>query len=232
MALTRCVPLHSKDPLSDFCALQYHPATPKQTPAEINSRYSTQSEMSLHYEKVQDTPPPRATTTTVPQYIWNEGPDADDAFHAPDPRRDGAFTLFSIRGWINVGGLVSLVCALLMLFIGYPVILYTRPTVPIYGYNLGQINASGQIPILPGLPTLVDKDTPANVLTRIGTDNQLYDLVFSDEFNVDGRTFYPGDDPYWEAADLHYWCVSLCIFASYSESITGRLVTTSTTIQA
>lgn len=32
-------------------------------------------------------------------------------------------------------------------------------------------------------------------------------LVFSDEFNVDGRTFYPGDDPYWEAVDLHYWQV-------------------------
>lgn len=30
-------------------------------------------------------------------------------------------------------------------------------------------------------------------------------LVFSDEFNADGRTFYPGDDAYWEAIDLHYW---------------------------
>ena len=30
-------------------------------------------------------------------------------------------------------------------------------------------------------------------------------LVFSDEFNVDGRTFYPGDDLYLEAVDLHYW---------------------------
>jgi beta-glucanase (GH16 family) len=30
-------------------------------------------------------------------------------------------------------------------------------------------------------------------------------LVFSDEFNLDDRTFYPGDDPYWEAVDLHYW---------------------------
>lgn len=29
--------------------------------------------------------------------------------------------------------------------------------------------------------------------------------MFSDEFNVDGRTFYPGQDPYWEAVDLHYW---------------------------
>ena len=32
-----------------------------------------------------------------------------------------------------------------------------------------------------------------------------WQLIFSDEFNMDGRTFYPGDDPYWEAVDLHYW---------------------------
>lgn len=35
-------------------------------------------------------------------------------------------------------------------------------------------------------------------------DNDLV-LVFSDEFNEEGRSFYPGDDPYWEAVDLHYW---------------------------
>ena len=29
--------------------------------------------------------------------------------------------------------------------------------------------------------------------------------MFSDEFETDGRTFYPGDDPYWEAVDLNYW---------------------------
>jgi beta-glucan synthesis-associated protein KRE6 len=32
--------------------------------------------------------------------------------------------------------------------------------------------------------------------------------VFSDEFNVDGRTFWPGDDPFWEAVDLHYWATN------------------------
>jgi hypothetical protein len=31
------------------------------------------------------------------------------------------------------------------------------------------------------------------------------ELVFSDDFNVEGRSFYPGDDPFWEAVDLHYW---------------------------
>ncbi|KAG6880328.1 hypothetical protein C0992_011077 [Termitomyces sp. T32_za158] len=41
-------------------------------------------------------------------------------------------------------------------------------------------------------------------------------LVFSDEFYVDGRTFYPGDDPYWEAVDLHYWvCLLLDHDAKY-----------------
>ena len=35
-----------------------------------------------------------------------------------------------------------------------------------------------------------------------------WDLVFSDEFNTDGRSFYPGDDPFWEAENLHYWATN------------------------
>lgn len=55
------------------------------------------------------------------------------------------------------------------------------------------------------VPTLIDPDTPSSALTRTGYDNEPYTLVFSDEFNTPGRTFYPGDDPFWEAADLWYW---------------------------
>jgi len=29
-------------------------------------------------------------------------------------------------------------------------------------------------------------------------------MQFSDEFNIENRTFYPNDDPYWEAVDIHY----------------------------
>lgn len=32
----------------------------------------------------------------------------------------------------------------------------------------------------------------------------LTDEQFSDEFNTDGRTFYPGDDPYFTAVDIWY----------------------------
>jgi hypothetical protein len=59
-----------------------------------------------------------------------------------------------------------------------------------------------------GMPELVDPDTPQSVRTRTGFDGEEYELVFSDEFNVDGRTFYPGDDPYWEAVDLWYWATN------------------------
>lgn len=49
-------------------------------------------------------------------------------------------------------------------------------------------------------------DTPDWAQTRTSLyDGKQLQLVFSDEFNTDGRTFYPGDDPYWSAVDLHYW---------------------------
>jgi hypothetical protein len=74
------------------------------------------------------------------------------------------------------------------------------------GFNLGGINATGQIPALPGNFGLIDKDTPKEAYTLSSfVDTEELVLVFSDEFNQDGRTFYPGDDPFWEAVDLHYW---------------------------
>lgn len=54
------------------------------------------------------------------------------------------------------------------------------------------------------MPELIDPDTPESAKTRTGFDGEEYELVFSDEFEVEGRTFYPGDDPYWEAVDLWY----------------------------
>lgn len=72
---------------------------------------------------------------------------------------------------------------------------------------MGGANATGQIPTLTGNWGLIDNDTPKDAYTRtsVADGNTEYQLVFSDEFSVDGRSFYPGDDPYWEAANLHYW---------------------------
>jgi beta-glucanase (GH16 family) len=64
---------------------------------------------------------------------------------------------------------------------------------------------------------LIDLETPQEVHTKPSyhDPSQEMQLVFSDEFNTEGRTFYPGDDPYWEAVDLHYWQVRMAIFVYY-----------------
>lgn len=66
-------------------------------------------------------------------------------------------------------------------------------------------NATGQVPDITNFRGLVDRDTPTDVYTKTGVDGNEYTLVFSDEFNQDGRTFYEGDDPYWTAVDMHYY---------------------------
>lgn len=54
---------------------------------------------------------------------------------------------------------------------------------------------------------LIDPATPQSAYTKPSVDDPsvTLQLVFSDEFNVEGRSFYPGDDPFWEAVDLWYW---------------------------
>src|SRR5258708_37522172 len=89
--------------------------------------------------------------------------------------------------------------------VGYPVTVYF--TSSYYGRNGWNVNtnATGQIPDI-GNFRLIDKDTPAEMYNIPSYKDGLeMVLVFSDEFNTEGRTFYTGDDPYWEAVDLHYW---------------------------
>jgi len=152
--------------------------------------------------------------------------DFDDALHNPDPRRDFSFTLFSRRGWVNACAIFLIIVGLIMLFIGFPIIdVLSHPAQPFVGFNAGGINGSGQIPLLPNLPRMIDPETPRTAWSRIGDDGLLYELTFSDEFNTDGRTFYPGDDPFWEAEDLHYWYyITLSVpGALTSDYITGQL---------
>ncbi|KAL0949252.1 hypothetical protein HGRIS_009330 [Hohenbuehelia grisea] len=137
----------------------------------------------------------------------------DDALHNPElelePPDHKHSALFS-RALTNLGCLVILGVGFIALFIGYPVIsYYTSIRHRFWGYNLGGINSTGQIPSM-GNFGLIDSETPHNAYTRTSwrNPNDEWQLVFSDEFNTDGRSFYPGDDPYWEAADLHYWATN------------------------
>lgn len=94
------------------------------------------------------------------------------------------------------------------------------------------------VPQVPSLGNygLIDLDTPKNAYFKKSyKDGNNWKLVFSDEFNTDGRSFYPGDDPYWEAADFHYWVCSFKHdqpFAKFIDLHTIRLpITSNGTIQ-
>lgn len=140
-------------------------------------------------------------------------PEPDDYIHNPDPKRDRnndrGGSIFTHRGLSNLGCLSLLILTLLGLFAGYPIITFlTRhPLSRQGGFNLGGTNSSGQVPKLSSNTGLIDTDTPQNAWTisSFHDSSQTLQLVFSDEFNTPNRTFWPGDDPYFEAVDLHYW---------------------------
>lgn len=125
-------------------------------------------------------------------------PDEEDFLHDPTKNK-GAYkgsnkfhhrNSFPWRGVFNVGMLLILIGALLALFISYPVVTFFnhRGVNNLIDSNI-RVNGTGQVADLPNTPTLVDVDTPSSALTRKGFDGESYTLVFSDEFETDGRTF-------------------------------------------
>ncbi|KIR60302.1 glucosidase [Cryptococcus bacillisporus CA1873] len=138
------------------------------------------------------------------------GPEDDDWMHNPDSNKDLKYdrgTIFTARGFLNVGCLFMLILCLVTLFAGYPIITHLTET-PIKtngAYNIGGINSTGQVPLISNIPNMIDNDTPQEAYTRTGFDGKTYNLVFSDEFEKEGRTFFPGDDPFWTGVDLNYW---------------------------
>ncbi|TIB93798.1 SKN1-domain-containing protein [Wallemia mellicola] len=142
---------------------------------------------------------------------WSQDEEIDDLFH--DPERSAiwdetykATNILNSRAFCNVGLLAVTAFGLLSLFAGYPLYsIYNASKEINHHGQYANYNKTGQIPWGGPRRGLIDPDTPEESRTRVGTDGHVYELVFSDEFNQDGRTFYPGDDPFWEAADMHYW---------------------------
>ncbi|KAF9256746.1 SKN1-domain-containing protein [Marasmius fiardii PR-910] len=129
----------------------------------------------------------------------------DDILHDPRFSKEETEKVFGMhesnwRGLSNMIPLSLLVCGLIGLFLVYPV------TDGLSNHTFGNAlkGSFSTIPPIPNARNLIDKDTPEVAKTRIGFDGQRYELVYSDEFNEPGRTFYPGDDPYLEAMDFWY----------------------------
>lgn len=115
-------------------------------------------------------------------------------------------------------GLALMVVGLLFIFIILPVMFYTGLASLTWAYEtpLDQMPGYGKpekwavvnnrkYPYLKNIRTkLIDDDTPKSARTRKSHDGTEMNLVFSDEFNDNNRTFYEGDDPYWFAGDFWY----------------------------
>ncbi|KAH9837168.1 beta-glucan synthesis-associated [Rhodofomes roseus] len=171
------------------------------------SRYAASVAPSIS-DKFSLSPDP----TSWGAYLTPDVPESDDYLHNPDPRRDRkndqGGNIFTYRGTTNLGCLLILAVGTVTLFAGYPLISHftKKSQSRAGGFNLGGVNASGQIPSLIGNYGMVDKHTPTEARTKTDYVNgKTLELIFSDEFEVEGRTFWPGDDPYWEAVDMHYW---------------------------
>ncbi|KAJ3875507.1 glycoside hydrolase family 16 protein [Lentinula edodes] len=184
---------------------------PSESNLRDDSRYSTgaRSKMSSVSNKFSLPADPAAWGTNV-SINYRE---SDDFLHNPDVRKgkivDHIGSIFTSRGLANLGFLLILCTGLLALFIGYPVLTYvSNIQTTTAALNALGINGTGQVPEI-GNFGLIDLETPDDAYTKTSNrDGSEWQLVFSDEFNTDGRTFYPGDDPYWEAVNLHYWATN------------------------
>ncbi|KAJ5646022.1 hypothetical protein N7490_002394 [Penicillium lividum] len=141
--------------------------------------------------------------------LFPEDVEKDDYLHNPDPLdQDRDCDLWNRRGILNVGGLVLVTVGILVLFIGYPIISWMEGVLkPKDLCRPGDMLCLdvGERPLLNNIRHgLIDPDTPEDAYTKISADGKEMKLVFSDEFNLPGRTFYDEDDPFFQAVDLWY----------------------------
>lgn len=137
----------------------------------------------------------------------------DDYLHNPVPEEEAMLDRkrfvndFKYMDKKSFGGLVGIVLLFLgagALFVVLPALTYSGVTSQ--GKPVVQTLLSAyQYPQLSAIRTkLVDFDTPQSAYSRQARDGSYWKLVFSDEFNAEGRTFYDGEDQFWTAPDIHY----------------------------
>ncbi|KAF1811789.1 beta-glucan synthesis-associated [Eremomyces bilateralis CBS 781.70] len=148
----------------------------------------------------------------------------DDDMHMPYPDDDVRFRPrlrdhFSRANICSTIGLIMMISGILFLFVVFPVLSYTSVVHFSGSYDTPIDEMPDQVPEPQPWATvndrhhpllrymrrgLIDPDTPSHAKTRKSVDGSDLILVFSDEFNDNNRTFYPGDDPYFFAPDFWY----------------------------
>lgn len=144
-----------------------------------------------------------------------EEKEPDDYLHNPDPVADAEYEKNRFMNDLKNGdkrtvtgfvGLLTLLLGLAALFIILPVLTYSGVTDHHKAASqVYEILSYYEYPTLGAIRTsLIDPDTPSDVYSKTTRTGETWQLVFSDEFNAEGRTFYDGDDQFWTAPDIHY----------------------------
>ncbi|KAG4430347.1 hypothetical protein IFR05_014166 [Cadophora sp. M221] len=142
----------------------------------------------------------------------------DDKFHLPADDDDTTFRpklkdYFDKRNTCSTCGAIILVLGIIVAFVLVPILTFQTKllrtgqpdVVDPNGPAWAHINTNKYRLLRNVRRGLIDPDTPDSAKTRKSTfDDSNLQLVFSDEFNQDGRTFYEGDDAFWYAPDFWY----------------------------
>lgn len=198
----------------------------------FGSGSSGSNEKSGYYDLMQTEYSPFGgyPPTAFPLHIDEKEP--DDELHNPDPIKDAEYEKNRMLADLktmdkrSIGGLIGMIFFVLgaaAIFIVLPAVAFTHGgedssftsnqsasgsgsnTTGVQGSNRYEVLTNYIYPQLSAIRTnLVDSDTPQSAYTRTAKDGSDWKLVFSDEFNAEGRTFYEGDDQFWYGADFHY----------------------------
>lgn len=105
----------------------------------------------------------------------------------------------------TIGLLALIVFGSVGFLVSYAKKYYGSPDPEVY-----EILSPYQYPTLAAIRTsLIDPDTPKEAYEMFSSESKdTWKLVFSDEFNAEGRTFYEGEDQFFTAQDIHYAATS------------------------
>ena len=142
--------------------------------------------------------------------IFPDELEKDDALHDPSTGGNGEekshTSLRNRRGLINFIGTAMVIIGVVMILIGLPILSQVEEVEKIWTACEADPDCiRADLPLLQNVRTgPVDPDTPASAMLRTDIHGNTQTLVFSDEFNRDGRSFFPGDDPYFQGEDFWY----------------------------
>ncbi|MCJ1340753.1 hypothetical protein MMC09_006049 [Bachmanniomyces sp. S44760] len=160
-----------------------------------------------------------------PMYIDEK--ESDDELHTPHPDDDVRLKVkfrehFHRNQLCTLIGMVMMIVGLIIVFVVVPILSFSgainwtrfneTPLDQMPGEQSYVVNPSEwdyvnskKYPHFENMRLgLIDPTTPSSAMTKTGLHGDNLQLVFSDEFNTQNRSFYPGDDPFWTAQDLWY----------------------------